>query len=181
MKQGLAGSLVVAVLVLSATPRGAVAQTCSNVLSTVLAAALQPELSKLDACKDLKQEIKVGLTASVQAAELRLETERRKALYSFIGVSGEAAVSGLRYKGFACQFEVLNSVQGGGALPKPADLTLYRCSISDSASCACRRLQITIGLGPQTPVGRPSEYQAAPNSTVVERKFVTQTCFPEQR
>jgi hypothetical protein len=61
MKQGLAGSLVVAVLVLSATPRGAVAQTCSNVLSTVLAAALQPELSKLDACKDLKQEIKVGL------------------------------------------------------------------------------------------------------------------------
>jgi hypothetical protein len=61
MKRILAGSVLISILVLFGTARGAVAQTCSNVLSTLLAAALQPELAKLEACKDLKQEVKVGL------------------------------------------------------------------------------------------------------------------------
>jgi len=55
------GAVLIATLVLFASGRGAIAQTCSNVLSTLLSAALQPEIANLDACKDLKQEVKTGL------------------------------------------------------------------------------------------------------------------------
>jgi hypothetical protein len=55
------GTVLVAILVLVATAQGAIAQTCSNALSTLLSAALQPEIAKIDACTDIKREVKTGL------------------------------------------------------------------------------------------------------------------------
>jgi hypothetical protein len=54
-------TVLVAILVVVATAHDTMAQTCSNALSTLLSAALQPEIAKIDACKDLKREVKIGL------------------------------------------------------------------------------------------------------------------------
>src|SRR5262249_31777208 len=118
-----------------------------------LASCAPPALTDTDAMRwmgqplaQLSAEGRSDLAVSVQAAALQAETEKRTALYSVIGSTGDAAVRELRAKGFVCEFETVMSVRFDGLRHQVVETPLYRCSKTDAAACPCRRFQVAISL-----------------------------------